>query len=238
MNRKQSEMKAAAERNGGFMTYAFSQGQLLRWGSEEGPDQGKLYKKVRRGSGVMGGACYAISAFWVVFHAKQGQGDAFTQDRSVWDYLFDEDGLRLNAAMNIVVEHRESSRIGQTVYFDQTLKKFGILRRGNIVTGANLEAGGSVAGRSGHNFLSRGRAIGKWITQKGEGYRTISLRRATGGGHAVAAWVGQDVAFMDPNYGEFWFPNHEAFHRWFVSFWRTSSYPYTEIVVRSYAPAI
>ena len=29
--------------------------------------------------------------------------------------------------------------------------------------------------------------------------------KGTGGGHVVAAWVAQDVAFFDSNFGDFWF---------------------------------
>ncbi|MDA3962969.1 MAG: YopT-type cysteine protease domain-containing protein [Planctomycetota bacterium] len=234
MNHKQRQMKSRAEGCAGGMTYCFSQGEQLRWGAQDGIDQGKLYKKVTRGSGVMGGACYSIAAFWIVFHATQGSNHPFTQNRSVWDYLFKQGGLQLNAAMNIVVEHRESSRIGQTQYFDATLKKFNIIRRKEIVAGTNME----VAGSAGHLAAGahRGNAIANAIIEKGEGYRTISLRRATGGGHAAAAWVGTDVCFMDPNFGEFWFPSHAQFRAWFASFWAISNYAYTEIVVRSYSP--
>lgn len=234
-NAKQTMMEAGARGCGGQMTYCFSQGQQLVWGDPSGTDQGKLYKKVTRGNGVMGGACYAIAAFWIAFHGTQGSNHPFTQDRSVWDYLFKQGGLQLGAAMNVVVEHRESSRIGQTRYFDATLEKFGIIRRGEFTSGANMEVAGSAAGIG---QAHRGGAIGGAIIEKGEGYRTISLRRATGGGHAVAAWVGQDVAFMDPNFGEFWFPDHQSFRKWFTQFWAVSGYSYTEIVVRSYAPRI
>lgn len=230
---RQTRLSDLATAAGGGVIYLFSQGQRLRYGAEDGPDQGKLYKKVRRGSGVMGGACYAISAFWVIFHATQGSDHPFTKDRTIWQYLFDQGGLNLGAAQNIVVEHRESSRIGQTLYFDQQLGKFGLVRRKEIVSGEVMEVSGSASHIT--TSAGKGRAIGNAIVQQGEGYRTISLKRATGGGHAVAGWVGQDVSFMDPNYGEFWFPNHPSFTEWFEAFWQISSYPYTEIVVRTYA---
>jgi YopT peptidase len=235
-NWKQNRLGDLAKTAGGGAIYLFSQGQRLRYGAETGPDQGKLYKKVKRGSGVMGGACYAISAFWVIFHATQGSDNPFTKDRTIWEYLFDQGGLNLGAASNIVVEHRESSRIGQTLYFDQQLGKFGLVRRKEIVSGQDLEVSGSASHIG--TLQGKGRAIANAIVQQGEGYRTISLRRAEGGGHAVAGWVGQDVSFMDPNFGEFWFPNHQSFIGWFEAFWGLVQYPYTEIVVRTYAAKI
>ena len=54
-------------------------------------------------------------------------------------------------------------------------------------------------------------------------YRTIGIW-GPGGAHAMAAWVGQDVAFFDPNFGEFWFEKSGDFINWFPHFWRRSMY--------------
>lgn len=54
-------------------------------------------------------------------------------------------------------------------------------------------------------------------------YRTIGIW-GPGGGHAMAAWVAQDVAFFDPNFGEFWFERAQDFIRWFPVFWRRALY--------------
>jgi hypothetical protein len=235
MNGTQTRMKTAAEACGGHMTYAFSQGQQLRAGSEDGPDMGKLYKKVLRNGDPMGGACAAVSANWVAFHATQGSGNSFTRDRSLWDYLFTNGGLNLGAAINVVIEHHLSSG-DQITHFDSFLKKFNVIRRGDYKSpGTNMESGGAYRGTA----QQLGFTIGKRIIEKGEGYRLISLRKsAGGGGHMVAAWVAQDVMFMDPNFGEFWFDSREKFMRWFPQFWVLSGYAYNKVIARSYAQGI
>jgi YopT peptidase len=234
MNSKQTQMKTAAEACGGHMTYAFSQGQQLRFGSEDGADMGKLYKKVLRNGKEMGGACAAVSANWVAFHATQGSNHSFTRDRSVWDYLFTQGGLNLGAAVNIVIEHHLSSG-KQINHFDDFLKKFGVIRRGEYTNpGANMESTGSF--RAGPLV---GRGIGEAIVARGEGYRMISLRNSSGGGgHMVGAWVAQDVMFMDPNYGEFWFDSRAKFLNWFARFWTLSGYSYNKVIARSYAQKV
>jgi hypothetical protein len=40
----------------------------------------------------------------------------------------------------------------------------------------------------------------------------------------MAAWVAEDVAFFDPNYGEFWFERPATFVNWFTTFWHKSLY--------------
>ena len=40
----------------------------------------------------------------------------------------------------------------------------------------------------------------------------------------MAAWVAQDVAFFDPNFGEFWFERSADFVAWLPTFWQKSFY--------------
>lgn len=54
-------------------------------------------------------------------------------------------------------------------------------------------------------------------------YRTIGVW-GPHAAHAMAAWVAEDVAFFDPNFGEFWFENHTSFVNWFPTFWHKSHY--------------
>ena len=62
-----------------------------------------------------------------------------------------------------------------------------------------------------------------WLASKGSGsYVLISIMG--NGGHAMAAYIGNDIAFFDPNYGEFWFPTHLQFFQFFMNFWRSSGY--------------
>ena len=43
-------------------------------------------------------------------------------------------------------------------------------------------------------------------------------------GHTMAAWVGQEVCFFDPNFGEFYFPDKHSFISWFPVFFNKSPY--------------
>jgi YopT peptidase len=60
------------------------------------------------------------------------------------------------------------------------------------------------------------------------------------GGHAMAAYVGSDVAFFDPNFGEFWFPTQRKFYDFFLNFWRTSGYEseFSSYFLQPYAKAV
>ncbi|WP_299584851.1 YopT-type cysteine protease domain-containing protein [uncultured Microbulbifer sp.] len=62
-------------------------------------------------------------------------------------------------------------------------------------------------------------------------------------GHAEtknSAWVTQNIAFFDPNVGEFWFESRASFFNWFSqSFWYQSMYAAGlsgSYAVRSYVP--
>jgi len=77
--------------------------------------------------------------------------------------------------------------------------------------------------------LSAGYLLGSylnedWLASKGGGSYVLISIMGSGGGHAMAAYVGNDIAFFDPNYGEFWFPTHQQFYEFFMAFWRSSGY--------------
>ncbi len=201
--------------NGGARTYDFAQATAFRVADPSGPDQGKMYKMVLRNGQPMGGVCMTLCAFWIAFHAMQDKGgNSFTKNRSVWDYLFNDGGLNLGAATNIVVEHKQSSG-DQLTYFDAFLQKFKIMFRDKSISGGTLS--NAYLPLSFTSIFACGRQI-----TTANGYKMISLKKTTGGGgggHAVAAWYDNaDVLFMDPNYGEFWLPNRNAFLAWFNYF--------------------
>jgi len=68
----------------------------------------------------------------------------------------------------------------------------------------------------------------KRLVAPGGCYVLIGLTRLRSG-HAVAAYISNDVAFFDPNFGEFYFPGNAAvdanwgynksFVDWFLSYW-------------------
>lgn len=225
-----------AERVGGICTFRFSQGQAFKVAQatqrfspshRDGTwnDQGKMYKMVLRGpvegqQTEMGGVCATVAAFWVAFHSAQDSGSnaSFTKGRSVWDYLFDENGINLGAATNITVEHHQSSG-NQLLYFENLLGKFNLKKRTTTMSGSNVPCVWMPFSAS--TAFSVGEAIASQ-----NGYKLIQLKKTldgSGGGHMVAAWSDmQDVLFMDPNVGEFWFPNKTAFKIWLSDFWSST----------------
>lgn len=74
-------------------------------------------------------------------------------------------------------------------------------------------------------------------------YKIISIHGSVGG-HAVAAFVGDDAMFFDPNYGIFYFENADDFRRWMGEpggFYWTSNYVRhlgDDFVIKSYAKSI
>ncbi len=45
-----------------------------------------------------------------------------------------------------------------------------------------------------------------------------------GGGRAMAAWIANDVAFFDPNFGEFYFVDKANFLQWLPTYFKKSLY--------------
>ena len=46
-------------------------------------------------------------------------------------------------------------------------------------------------------------------------------------GHTLAAWVGNDVCFFDPNFGEFYFHHRQSFLNWFPIYFGKATYAVT-----------
>lgn len=225
-------LDAYAKMHGGFRVFDFSQAKAFQLGDPAGTDQGKTYKMVMRNGKPMGGVCATLCAFWVAFHSSQdsGFGKDFTKGRSVWDYLFDQGGVNIGAATNITVEHHLSSG-NQINYFEGFLKKFKVVKRAKITSGAHLQVTLPLS-------KTRLMAVANAIAKSKNGYKLISLKKNAGGGHMVAAFVGDDVLFMDPNYGEFWLPNVKAFRAWWLFMIdNTNVSSYDSIIVREYGVA-
>lgn len=177
-------------------------------------DQGKTYKMVLRGKtpgsqSEMGGVCATIAAFWIAFRSDQdiGSNASFTKGRSVWDYLFTHGGLNTGAAMNITVEHHMSSG-DQLSYFEAFLNKFKLYKTHSS------------------SFIESNSTTAYDVTAAAfeqNGYKLVQLKQTkngSGNGHMVALYtVGHEVFFMDPNWGEFWFPDRKAFNLWLSRLW-------------------
>lgn len=245
-------IKNFAKMQGGACVYEFSQGAAFqvaqatqRFDSKHKDgtwnDQGKMYKMVLRGKGnnqaEMGGICATLCAFWMAFHASQGKSNYFTRSRSVWDYLFNEGGINLGAAQNIVVEHHQSTG-DQIAFFTKFLEQFHVKKRTKRMSGSAIS----------HVFMpfnsKTAFSVGKEITEN-FGYKLIQLKKSldgSGSGHMVCAFCdGQDVLFMDPNMGEFWLPSVKAFKAWLAFFWAnsygTGKAPYKAMRVHDYIVA-
>ena len=232
----QETLKNLAAMHGGACVYEFAQGEAFKVAAAQQRhsvqhtkgtwnDQGKMYKMVLRGDpfdqSEMGGVCATICAFWIAFHANQGQkgGSSFTNDRAFWDYLFNGGGLNMGAAMNIVVEHHQSTG-NQLQHIANVLSHFKVIRRTKRTGGGNI-AHGFVPFNPSTTF-----SCAREITAN-YGYKLIQLKKeldGSGSGHMVCAWCeGQDVLFMDPNLGEYWFPHQKAFNVRLTYFW-TNTY--------------
>jgi YopT peptidase len=105
----------------------------------------------------------------------------------------------------------------------------GIIRKGAIV-GVPFHNMGLVHVPQGSN-VPRGdrrrrvlaRALAEEIVRHPGTYKMIGMN-GTHFAHACAAWSQRDVAFFDPNFGEFWFDTREKFVSWFPTFWHTAGY--------------
>lgn len=67
-------------------------------------------------------------------------------------------------------------------------------------------------------------SIQKDLNTCSDNYAFMSIYGGKSVGHAMAAWVGHDVCFFDPNFGEFYFPDKHAFVNWFPTFFRKAGY--------------
>jgi len=181
--------------------------------------------------GTSGGICRALAAKWIAQHAN---------DDSLWNWLFypNTTQIKLGCIAELMIQFHEGvSPQGkfnnptvqnpgnltggnyQDLVMENYLGIYGLKKRGitkDLITGFQnrppANAGSSIANR-----LSI-----KWLN--GVGYVHIY----TGGGgsaHSTAAFVGsQDIAFFDPNFGEFYFTDQAKFRAFFVEFWEISGY--------------
>lgn len=179
------------------------------------------------------GICQALAAKWIAEHANGG---------SLWNWLFapGSTNIKQAAIANLMINFSESTvrkgkvanrslkgkSTGGDVYQDFVTDKYlglyGVMRR-QATSGAFMGSMNNPinVGAQGHALASRFQE--SWLCAKGGSYILISIL-GDDGGHAMAAYVGQDIAFFDPNFGEFWFPSINEFFPWFLTFWRTSGY--------------
>jgi len=186
------------------------------------------------------GICKALSAKWIAEHAN---------DRSLWTWLCTPGttNVKQGAIANLMVNFTEGvQRTGplsnptmkkkdggvkdtgdltyQTFVTDKYLGLYNLKRRGIVstgISGKNLDRINFGYGiKTGQQLAVRLQE--KYLNSSGGSYVAIGVLGR--GGHAMAAFVGQDIAFFDPNFGEFYFENQSDFRKWFAKFWRMSGY--------------
>lgn len=200
------------------------------------------------------GICQALSAKWVAEHANGGSlWNWLFVPGTTWIKLANIANLMINFVESTVRtasdvdeskgNHRRRQKIArglsnpttrkantggqfyQDFVTDKYLMLYAKLIRRKIVqpgiTGSMKKqvrvGSGASAGYRLADALSE-----KKMVSRGGSYVIISIMGD--GGHAMAAFIGSDISFFDPNFGEFWFPNHAKFKAWFIQFWKISGY--------------
>lgn len=179
------------------------------------------------------GICEMLSAKWVDEHAHEGHlatwlaNGGKTIDPSKIRLLMQLFAIGTDmSASRMVEDARQPAGPGGKVQYrpihrggtDQTkatrnfLLSRGLIRRGDGWT-KGWGAGDDGAGAKIKLELARQLVDSKGGTGS---YRMIGVW-GKGGAHAMAAYVGlHDIAFFDPNFGEFWFESKQQFVPWFT----------------------
>jgi YopT peptidase len=213
----------SAAKHSGHCTFAFSQAT--------NPIAGMIgLSKITEG-----GICQALSEMWVVHHAAEG---------SLWNWLYPDGRLSTSALANMAYNFSYGSvkkgsgfkgLSSQDQNSDLWFLQYGIRRRSGIVmkvgnVGVRSLDHGERKKRGSRRGLGRdlGNSLvsGSMVTNLGAGSGTYRMIGIYGdGGHCMCAYVGQDVAFFDPNFGEFWFEKRADFANWWgKAFWTLSGY--------------
>jgi len=215
------------------------------------------------------GICQALSEMWVVHHAHDGslwnwlyrggqlRSSALAQ-------------IAYNFSLGSGIASGQSYAItDQDMNSDLWLMQHGIRRRTNalpqmtnrfvggkmqrvaqagrsLTTGSREDSGIFSSLCSYDVGIKLGRALvsGSMVTNMGQGDGTYRILAARGraGGHTMAAFVGSDAVFFDPNFGEFYFPDRADLARFIgADFWGKSWYSVIlsqSYEIRDYARAI
>lgn len=180
-----------------------------------------------------GGICRALACKWIAEHAN---------DSSLWNWLFVPNttwvdrGKIANLMVNFVEGVSPSGTFQNTtvsnpqnlgggnyqdLVMDKYLELYGLARRGitqDLITGYQVRTAGLNLAHSIANRMTP-----RYLNTKSGCYLHIYIG-APGSAHSMSAWVGQDIAFFDPNFGEFYFDNHKRFREFFLYMWSRSGY--------------
>lgn len=216
---KHESLQQLAIKYDGACTKKFSQGS-----DDRQAGLGFWYHGRLTGGQRWGGVCKALSVFWITAHAN---------DQDFWGWLMDGGSwTHIERARAIIDVHGwYKNRGGQTqdAWTNERLESVGLEERRAIAGGGSMQRTGAATAISatGSRYLAgfmMASDLAPNFDKTTEGYRQLSFWGPPGGGHAVAAWVAEDVAFFDPNYGEFWFPSPAKFRQWYGHFWNMTGY--------------
>ncbi len=197
------------------------------------------------------GICQALSAKWITEHANDG---------SLWNWIYEAKSTRIKpgAIANLMINFTESvvkagplsnpttrgRATGDLIYqdfvTDRYMRLYGLRRRkivqDTVVYSASTAHGYGYGPKTGISLASR--LSPRWLVTRSGAYVLISILGK--GGHAMAAYVGSDIAFFDPNFGEFYLGDYKKFADFFKTFWRLSGYDqqFQKYYLLSYAKAV
>ena len=226
-------VRNSAGQNGGQCTWEFS--QMV----------GTVSSIIGTHAGSKDGICEMLSAKWLECHAKEGHLANWIKGSGS-----DIDPSKVRNLMQLFIIGSEMNRqaiVGNAVAggtVDQTnatarwLEAKGIRHRKSIkpvqfLNGPSVSTpvgstGSRGGGARGLHSANIGSAIANIVNTGTGSYRMIGIY-GPGGAHAMAAWVGADVAFFDPNFGEFWFENRRDFIAWFPTFFSKACYSWPKL---------
>lgn len=191
------------------------------------------------------GICYALSLFWMALHANEidfwhwlaGGPEKSTPSRRFLRGPANEI-IALHGALNSFAfsggrQTAKQLRVTRNVYAEHWMRGAGL----NEMNYMNWLEASIAAEEELLNAVALKDMVGG--QNRGTGFYKQIIFRSPGSGHSCAAWVGTDVCFFDPNYGEFWFPSAEKFKEWFRFFLGRSGYRkrYATYEIIAFSPA-
>lgn len=240
-------VRGTAKKWNGFLLEAFNQAD---W--NEGV--GRVMDQIPEASQ---GICKSLCMNWVAHHAteqtgsfaklarasgssnRRGGGD-FTGASIALNQI--DYGKALNSARTM-----SEYQSAKDQFTDDFLRRKGIVRQMKISNPAENLSRSEVKSKSG--VLGVDIKFGKSLAESVVGthtsgywsYKIISIHGSVGG-HAIAAFVGADAVFFDPNYGIFYFEKASDFKGWLGLpggfYWTSNYFKYLgdDFVIKSYAP--
>lgn len=181
-----------------------------QWDYNQGKDKRLLAMKE-----TQGGACYALSMYWIVNWAKginylewlSPPLEASSKGNTTF-------GVGMVQNLRKIMENQNKFLSYQTV--------LGKSSRNLKLGYAKIMIEGNCILRSTRRLVIENNASLDQIASNiadAEGYVMLGWYKSDFGGHACAAHVGPaEVFFFDPNFGQYWFDSKSSFKTWYRSY--------------------